>query len=254
MECADVIRELEELMLQGPQIEPPPELRQHFLECERCRVEWRELQESWLLMTAGLPSEKISSDLNDRVLARVKQGAVALPSPFSANPLWKYAVAASVLLVLVGGTFLFPKWILWNSTANQDLTRVTELARQMKKLQELERTFASPEFRYVSLTSVGSRDHVQGYLVYDFPTNVGHFFGYDLSDANGSTFVLWLLERDRSVIDSAVIDVNSEGVGAATISLPDNIDTLHEIVVSLESEFPAESPSNLLEMQSSISP
>ena len=123
----------------------------------------------------------------------------------------------------------------------------------MKKLKQLENAYGNPDFRYVSLTTVGSNDHVQGYLVYDFFTNDGYFFGYDLSDSNGGAYVLWLLNHQRKVISSATIDVNTEGVGAATIALPTDLDELYEIVVSLEAKLPAETPSTRLEMRAKAS-
>ena len=254
MDCVDVIREMEELMLQGPQTAPPTHIKEHLHVCQECRAEWMAQQETWMLMAAGLPKEEVHADLESRVMDRIKTvSGTNEPANVGAR-FWKYGLAASVLIALVGGSFFLPKWFFHGRASDQDLTRVTEFARQMRKLKELENAYANPEFRYVSLTTVGSSDHVQGYLVYDFFTNDAYFFGYELTEADGGTFMLWLLDGRQTVIASSAIDVNDQGVGAATIELPKDLDQLKEIVVSLEASLPVDAPSNLLKMRSNAAP
>ena len=253
MDCADVIRELEESVLQGPRMEPPVHIQEHLVGCEKCRAEWVAQQESWLMISIGLSKSEVRPDFEKSVMERIANSSVEPSSASDDNTFWKYALAASVLIALVGGTFLLPNWFLARTT-DQDLSRVKEFARQMSKLKQLEETFANTEFRYVSLTTIGSSDHVQGYLVYDFITNDGYFFGYDLDDSNGRTFMLWLLDSQGNVLESAPIDVNQQGVGAATIQLPSDFQELNEIVVSLETQLPADRPSSHLEMRSTVSP
>ncbi len=254
MDCTEFLKQLDEIALNGPDIMLSPELHEHQRDCDNCRDQFFELQEAWLMLPAALETQPIRPEFASRIMDRIESAPMVSTSiDAPAITFWKYALAATVLIALVGGTMLSPDWFgSGEPVFEQDLERIQEFARQMDRLEELERAFAAPELRYVSLTSVGSRTRVEGYLVYDFLAKEGHFFGFDLAPSEGQTYVLWLLNADREVVSSVTIDVNKNHLGAAIVPLPENVSVLHEVVVNLESDVTPASPSSNVRMRWNI--
>lgn len=251
MNCTEFLKRLDELALNGPEFKLPSVLREHQRNCDECRDHFFELQEAWLMLPAALGREPISAEFEAKVMDRLKSAPmVSTPTENSATTFRKYALAATVLIVLVGGTMLSPHWTgLGDAAVDQDIGRIQEFARQMDRLKELEGAFAAPELRFVSLKSVGSRTPAEGYLVYDFLAKEGHFFGFDLTPSEGQTYVLWLLDSDRRVAGSAAIDVDSDNLGAAIVQLPENPSVVHEVLVNLEPDVSPVSPSSDVRMR-----
>ena len=257
MDCQEFIRQLKELEVMGPEISLDSELEQHRAECEHCNDFVRRSSEAWLLMAASLDKPTLTAELEANVIERVtktQQIAGDLESADSRGfAIGKYALAASVLIALLVGTMWTSGWLGPSDPAAQrDLERIKEFARQMGKLEQLERTFAAPELKYVSLRMEGNTSPIQGYLLYDQLTKEAHFFGYDLVPNEGRTFKLWLLNDQHEVLKSKTIDVNNQNLGAAVVELPDDIGQLNEVVVTSESDPAAVTPSQAIQMKAEV--
>lgn len=216
MECQQLRSQIESLAL-SPQTDPmPADVLDHLHGCERCREELSESQEAWLMLSATLPMEPNTDELESRVMARVMNS----PSPereySKSAAVWKYAVAASVLFLLAGTTMYRLGVFSGNQSTKSDLDQIRKIAAQVDELDKLERTFASTELRYVSLSTVSKR--ASGYLVYDSVSKQIHFFGNNLRAAE-QQLVVWLLDENENVISSSLIRFGkNRSVGTALLS------------------------------------
>lgn len=259
MNCHNFHRLIEEGQMDFPDYEPSAELAQHLAICSKCAAEFRAQQETWLLMLAPLEKEPIPAELEERLMqgvARTSQSesrqAIGAPNWFGIT---KYALAAATLIALSVGSFWNTSW--WNAergvtqrgTVERDMEHVQEFARQLGKLDELERTFPSSDVRYVALHSASPQANRVGYLLYDLTAQQGHFFGQGLSPPPGHVAKVWLVDRDGRVMSSAVVPVNSQGVGASVVELPQQIEDIAEIWLTFESDAAAGHPSESIQLR-----
>lgn len=253
MNCQQFIFELEELVVDGPEVTLSPEMHRHQLSCPECRLQYRVWQDAWMMLPAALEPAAIPSHLESDLMARMESEQQARPLQESLTfVIWKYILAASVLFALAAGTLIVPNWLRSNAQSQEELAQIREFARQMRRLETLESVLSDPRVSYVSLNTTGNTPRVQGYLVYDFVSSEGHFFGRELEPAEGRTYVLWLLDKDQRVVSSSTISVDDQRLGATVIALPDDASPLHQAVVSQETDATASAPSGEIRMRSRI--
>ena len=247
IDCRQFRENLELIALQSPDVPLDDELQQHIAVCADCRRELIAFQEAWSLLPAAGQGAPISSEVESSLMRKIENPpAVQLStvtSDYSARAIfWKYALAVSVIFVVAMGSF----WILRSQpgTENGNLQQIKDLARQMERLEQLERTFSQPEWQLLKLRSVAQTHPALGYLVFDMVSKQGHFLGSELLPLSGHTYKVWLLGAEQQVISSATIEVNVHHYGAAIVPLPDDLATIHEVVVSLEAVATATEPSH----------
>lgn len=255
MDCQKFRENIEAIAIMSPD-EFEPGVVAHLLECAECRNQLHQAQEAWLTLPAALP--EASSDMTqlEAKVMRQLETRTSLPSSDSKLDVWRYAVAATVLFALLGATILAPRWMgleLFPSRST-DLKRVRSIAESMQKLDELERVFAAPQTKYVTLRSAGP----SGYLIQDPESQQAHFFGNGFQISAQSKLVIWLLDADRKVIDAATIEVQgtgtNAGLGSALLSLPSNREVA-TVMVTKESLTAADSqrePSKRVVLESDL--
>lgn len=244
MHCDQAKERLEQVVLDDPTIPLDADLQSHLERCENCRGALHELQEAWLLLPQSLPTPTISEEFEAKVMERVTSAPQPKREYSAYATFWKYAVAASVLFVLTAvSLYALRSAVPRNQEiTDTDIDQIRSVAEQVDKLDELERVFASPEVRYVSLKSGTSQP--QGYLVYDATGQQAHFFGIGLRPLQGSLHFLWLLDSNGDVLSSTQISILDEkNIGTALVPLPTNLNQLHEAVISVEKSPSPSSPS-----------
>lgn len=264
MNCQTFTEWLETVAAEGPNLELPRELHQHQVDCQSCRAELERWQATWNLLPAALAHEPPSTDLENRIFERLQRSSP--PARTASSRLssmfhdkskrmayLSYAVAAGILFLLATTTLWGPNWLFPQTGKDaQELARLQDFADHVEKLDQLESAFADPQIRYVSLTSLGTQEQTQGYLLYDDVAHQGHFYGFDLPTQANRIVKLWLLDRSQSVLSSAIVEIDSKGLGAAIIPLPKDLSVLDEIVVSFENDPGAQTPSLRVRMRSKV--
>lgn len=219
MDCQQLRERIESVTLRSPDDPRNKEVSQHLQDCSNCRAEFQEHQEVWLLLSAALPPSPVSQELEDRVMQRV----INAPEPTREYSLkakvWKYAMAAAVLFLLVSGT-IFRLGLVGQGqpkVTDTDIEQMRSIAKQISKLNELERVFAAPQLRYVSLRT--EPDKPRCYLIKDPMSKQIHFLGRNLQVSKGSKLWIWLLSKDDGVLAASPIDLTSmTGTGGALFS------------------------------------
>jgi len=186
MNCQEFVRRLQEIQTHGPETLLPEELQQHHAECHDCMNRVQQATDTWLLLSAALARPHVTSEFEARVIDQITATTTQTADDATAPEsrlfvIGKYALAASVLIVLLLGTSLITYWSGPNSpAATSDMKRIKEFARQLGKLQEIEAAFAAPDVRYVSLSTAEPAGGTRGYILYDVLAKEGHYFGYGL--------------------------------------------------------------------------
>ena len=250
MNCVEFLQDLEELSLSGPDFCLPDEHDLHQQTCGRCRDELQRVMDAWMLLPAALEQEAVSQSVESQLLKRI--AASPVPSVDRAESrafvFWKYAVAASVLILLTGGTLI---WLNRDSGARiaggvtQDA--ILEFERRFESLKQ---EYSTPEVKFVSLESVTIRRPVYGHLVYDFLANEGHFVSLGWSANLGESHTLWLLDGEGQVVASAPIMTDAASrIGTARIDLPGDRASIREVVVTSAGEDGVASPEQNVRMR-----
>ena len=253
IDCQTLQEQISVLAIQSPDVPLPDDLRQHLEGCEVCRKMLHQTREAWLLLPASLEQGPRNEAMETALLERINADAASTARRSPVAAIGRYALAASVVIAMLAGTFIARKVLDQRSDINdQEIARINEFARQMDKLDDLQEVFAAPKLHFVSLKSVNSSKRIQGYLVYDLVANEGHFFGFDLRKSSQQAFKLWLLDESGDVISSAIVDVNKEHLGAAVVPLPVDLSTLHEVAITAEWPADAVRPSSEVHMRTRI--
>ncbi len=261
IDCRQVCEALEVAYLDGPEPNLSDEVRAHLDHCSKCQSESVELQDTWLLMPAALETPTVSPELEAAVMRRIAGAGTTTPASLdqqeSRGGFWKYALAASVFLAL---TFS----ILWSRQARDSVEmevadaeqhRIQELAEQMQTLQELEKTFGRAQLQFASLQPVGEDSNLHGALVYDYKAGEGHFFGFNFDAVSGETYKLWLLDEKQNAISSSVVQIEAEALrGSAIVKFPSDTSAMREVLVTLEKDETATTPSDNVQLRSPVQP
>ena len=241
MKCDEFVRLAEELALTDPNVEVTGEAAAHLKSCSTCRQAYFELREAWALLPAALEPQPVNPNLEETILRRVNESPRPLDELDSKTTrVGKYALAASVLFALVSATIHFT---YGGGQQHNDVAQLKEFARQMDKLEQLETTFATPDVHYVSLNSPNRRTQGQAYLLFDFLANEGHFFARDLHEASTDPVRLWLLNEKGVGLATAPITMNQNAISTAVIPLPKDGAMIRSIVVSVDQDANASTPS-----------
>lgn len=231
MDCQQLRGQIESLALRMTDGTLDAEARQHLEACSSCRAELREVQEAWLLQVAALPEEDVSQELEDRVMQRVMVAPAAVREYPPKAVFLKYAVAASVLFLLVSAT-LFRLGLVGHGqpkVTDRDLEQMRSIARQVAKLNELERVFAAPQLRYVSLRT-GPNEPIC-FFIDDTESEQTHFLGKNLHVAEDSELRLWLLSKDNAVIAKAPIRCEAQTrTGGAVIAPSQSEEVVYAVI------------------------
>ena len=253
MDCPRLREQLESLALRSPYEGLDEEAWQHLEACSDCRQELRETQEAWLLQVAALPAADVGQELEDRVMQRV----ILAPEPVREYAprlvFWKYAVAASVLFLLVSATF-FRLGLMEEGNpkvTEGDLAQMRSIAKQVAKLNELERVFAAPQLRYVSLRT-GVKEPIC-FFIHDPMSDQIHFLGKNLKAAADSELRLWLLTKDNAVVATAPIQLAARtGTGGALITNLPREAVAYAAITRETSESDPKTPSDAVVLRSEV--
>lgn len=235
------------------QTEPPDstldeldaEILEHLHSCKACQEEYRESKEAWLLLSGSLPTSPISAALENQVMSSITSTkAVVQPVYSQQAKIFRYALAAAVLFFLVALTFLRGNQN-GAQLSDNDINQMRSIAKQMEKLDELQRTFAEPTLRYVSLESNVS---ITGFLLHDPDSAQLHFLGSGLGSEKNEFYYIWIFDEVGSVIHKTEVERTSNGrFGAAVISLGELEEKAESLAVSVEeSRAPSEPSSNVI--------
>lgn len=249
MKCEQLIDQLDAIALTPPTEMSDASVLGHLADCDSCRAELHARQEAWLALSAGLPvgTEAAPSDLESRIFDRIEQPAGA---DFAASSekrigqsanddysraaiIWKYVIAASVLFFLVSASISGLGQVGKGepNLSDGEIVSIREIAKQVEKIDKLERMFASPRVKYVSLETK-SDESPTGFFVHDPMSAEFHFFGKNLlrNTSRDSRLRVWLLDGDGRVITSSDVQTNNNGsVGTALL----NDDRANEVVALL---------------------
>lgn len=231
MDCQQLREQIESVALHSSGEELDEKVRQHLNACSNCRAELRDIQEALLLQVAALPAAQVSQELEDRVMQRVILAPEPVREYVPRTVFWKYATAASVLFLLVSAT-LFRLSLVGNGEsklADGDLAQMRAIATQVAKLNELERIFATPQLRYVSLQT-GPKE-VVCFFISDPMSDQIHFLCKNLHVTEDSELRLWLLAKDRTVVAKVPIRFDSKsGTGGALIANPHRDEVMYAAI------------------------
>lgn len=226
MECDELRDQFESIALGPPDEWPDHRMLEHLQSCSNCQRELREYQDAWLLLSAATPRAAVSESFEARVMDRVSRVRPASRNYSRNAVVLKYALAAGVMFLLVGLTFLrLGLFGFGPEMSDTEIDQIRSIATQMEKMDELEDAFASPQITYVSLTSNQAR-RPSGYLVHDPMSRQVHFFGTNLTrlERNDSVLRVWLLNQEEEVLCSATIELaqgnNSLGSALMTLARP----------------------------------
>jgi len=258
MKCEQLREQLDAIALTPPTEIEDPAILEHLKACESCRQELRERQEAWLAVSAELHTNPTSAALESKLFDRVAQSPnpVRVPEEYSRTAVvLRYVMAASVLFLLSSLT-LFRLGQFGSNRPDETMMSIRSIAEQMEKLESLERVFASPTLKYVSLET-NSKESPSGYLVHDPMSGQFHFFGQNLDgkslDAQESHLHVWLLDVEGVVLASSRIELDSDlNLGAALLTQkrPDKVAAL---VVTREERIGAVTPSDAVVFHSVLS-
>ena len=253
MNCQEFVDKLEEMALHGPDIRLTAAMEAHCGSCADCLTEFHQTQDSWLALSAGLEPVDLNPERESELFEKIAlSNHREKANNESKLHLFSYALALSILLILVTGTFYFAGWFSPNRITETEIQKIKEFAAQLNKLEEMERVFAQPNLRYVSLRRANADSEIQGYLIYDFLAEEAHFFGLNMQNEN--LYKIWLLDVEGNVLDGVAIDANDRELGSAILKLPADLDQLSEVVVSIEQDRTAEVPSSEIFLRSMITP
>ena len=197
MDCQELRERIESVTLSSPDDPLDKEVLLHLQDCSNCQREFREYQEAWLLLSAALPQPPVSQEFEDRVMQQVINAPEPTREYTPRERVWKYVLAASVLFLLVSATIFRLDWVGQSQPqmTDNEMRRMRTIAEQVSKLEELERVFAAPRIRYVSLQT--SADEPLCYLINDAMSGQIHFLGKNLEVSKGSKLWIWLLSKDN---------------------------------------------------------
>ena len=218
MDCQRANEEISAAALLPPDQELATEVQRHLESCAACREEFRTQQETRSLLAATLPSAAPSQSLEDRLMARVSDHPAPAPRYSRRIVVLKYVLAASILFLMVSGTLFRLSSLTRNQPTDRDMERMRDIAAQMEKLDELQRVFAAPRLKYVSLESAPAA-LVSCYLVHDPYSNQVHFFARNLQTPSANLHV-WLLDDSERVLTSAKV-ATKKRVGSAVLTVDD---------------------------------
>lgn len=254
MDCQEIREQFTELSLRSPGDSIEPGILEHLRDCEACQCELLEYQDAWLLLSAALPKPPVSDELEARVMDRIANGEPTKRTYSQRAVTLKYALAAGLIFLLVGLTFqrLGQGEADHPHVTDVELDQIRSIASQVEKLDELESAFASPELRYVSLTSKEARKP-SGFLLHDPMSRAIHFYGTNLNglDHPNQTLRVWLLNSGGDVVISSSIELSQDrAVGSALLEVAQP-DEVKSVIITAESdvEQPAR-PSEIVILQS----
>lgn len=267
--CRDLLLELSMQPVDQPL---PQDVEHHLAECSQCRDELSTLRESWCVLPS-LSSVLTDSDrtrrIEERVVRRLETAQrptttpisppMALPHSSRRLRFMRYAVAASVLAMLVGITH-FGASVLYRDAGqltDRERQQVRALAEQMNEIRRLESAFASADVRYVSLTSVdleSPHSGAKGHLVIDLESHEAHLLASGLPPLDSQRYVIWLLSTDDQVLSSAEVKVNQRIFGVASLTLPERLAQTTSVIITIEDQERPALPSKRRVMQVKMQP
>ena len=99
MDCWQLCAQIESLTLSAPDAPLVEAMLHHLQACASCRMEFRDYQDVWLMLTAALPTSPVGEALEERAMQRVNVPELVREYSSRAR-YWKYVVATSVLFLL----------------------------------------------------------------------------------------------------------------------------------------------------------
>lgn len=215
MDCEQLRNQIDKLTLTPCDLPVESEVLRHLEGCDDCRIEFREQTDAWLLFAAALPQSPVSEELEQRVMNRVANAPSPRPEYSTKQVFWKYAVAATVLFLLVGGTILRLSDDRQPQVTDSDMERIRSIASSVERLDELERVFAKSQLKYVSLKT--DPDEPVCFLIQDQMSKQVHFLASGILAKPGVSPRLWLLTDDGRIESSSAIDYRADEKVAAAV-------------------------------------
>lgn len=217
MDCQQLRDRIETLSLIPPG-SLPPDVVVHLHNCSECQRLLHEHQAAWLSLSDASPPEMHADEsLETRIIERIRNA----PTPvreYPANLVFaKYAVAVAVLFLLASLTLWQLGLVGDGAPTDHHFRRIQSFAQRVEKLDELQRVFAAPELKYVSLQTQPT--DLVCYLVQDPMSQQIHFLGSNLNAAaEGHQLTIWLMSDSGELIASAPINLQLNGIGTALLS------------------------------------
>ncbi len=265
IDCNHCRDQLLELAMQPVDNPLPEEIQGHLDQCPRCRDELLVLRESWGALPSSLSTNpERTNRIEERVMQRIESTRrvqvteVTRRESVTASDrrlnVWRYALAATVLVMLVAITNIAPILFYRNvgQLTEQERQQVRALAEQMNEIRRLESAFASADVRYVSLTSIDlASDHssTRGHLVIDLESREAHLLASGLQPLSTQRYVIWLTDTNGTVLSSAIVKVNDERFGIASLPLPSDLAQAAKVVLTIEENEQPTLPSTKRVMQ-----
>ena len=242
-DCTNFKSQLE-LFVLSPEASEFQHIASHVEDCPTCQSEVAAIREAWASIPSKLTPLEPSRNLRSQVMAAVDQSVdtspkneVRLPVNRSnfAFDLLKYAVAASVLVVLLYGYSKFED----RSTITPDTPQVAHDPVNDPvadtPLDEPPSELDSSKVHYVALLRVATRTPVATHVLCDLTSRQLHFVLFDLSDfETDSIYKIWLLGEQDQVLASSGLSINERKIGKALLALPPDVASVTQVIVTQE--------------------
>ena len=204
-------------------------LQQHLDECEACRAELAGMLEAFAAvgMSAAAPiPEGLEQRIADRVLSAPATPAVVETSSFWRTPLVSYALAATILAMIVGGQFYYLQRMTAVANATRDPSdneRVAALEQAVAELARLQQVSQNNKIQFVSLQPNDDDASIFGHAIWDEGAKTLHFFGFGMRPSEpGKQYVLWFVD-DKVAHRATTIQPNLKGVTNIEIAAPKGV-------------------------------
>lgn len=192
-----------------------PVLRQELLRIE-------ETQEALLMKASLQPSSSVKENLFKKIEERKPEAKVVSISTESNISLWKYAVAASVSLLMVSSFLAYTYYAKWRSTEN-NLNELIAQNRQMandyntvnQRLDKIEtdiKVIDNPSFSRVVMKGTDNAPDAMAYVYWNADTKEVYLSIQNMKAlSQENQYQLWAIV-DGKPVDAGVFDVNFAGL------------------------------------------
>lgn len=207
-------------------------VREHLQSgCPRCAAEAAAISETVSLLPFALPQEEPSPMAKARLMAAVSR-EVAAASSTVVRPVWRVAVAASIVAALAGAAL---SGFVMMRRQEQLVAEVASLKLQVSEARQSIRLLTSPGVEVVELTGQGERAGQAVRLFWDRAGQSWQLYASNLPPAPaGKVYQLWVITEDGQKISAGTFDTAMMTAAAGSLNVPSGAGRATLAAVTLE--------------------